>query len=657
MSNEVKAMTDQSIAPYGAWRSPITAEMLAEGGIGLGEVMLDGDAIYWTEARPTEAGRSVIVRWTAEMGAMDMTPPGFNARTRVHEYGGGAYWVDESVVYFANFDDQILYRQTPGAAPVPLTPVGYRYADGVVDRARNRIICVREDHTTAGQEATNTLVAIDCVAGGAGEVLASGYDFYSTPRLSPDGTQLCWLAWRHPNMPWTATELWLAEIAPNGALRNARCIEGDQGGESIFQPAWAPDGQLTFVSDRTDWWNLYRWTPDGALALAPLDAEFGAPQWGLAMATYGFLDAETAICSYVRDGSVTVARLDLVGGTLEPLYAFSTVRTLRVNAACAAFVAGAPTESMAIMHLNLASGALQPLRYASILQIDPAFLSAPEVVDFPTSDGVTAHAFYYAPHNPLYRAPAGELPPLIVFSHGGPTGTTTSTLDLDTQFWTSRGFGVLDVNYRGSSGYGRRYRELLNGQWGVADVEDCIAGARFLAEQRRVDGRRLLIRGGSAGGYTTLMALVSSDVFAAGASYFGVSDAEALALETHKFESRYLDWLIGPYPERRDLYLERSPITHVDKLNSPAIFFQGLDDKVVLPNQAEMMVEALRKKGIPVAYVAYAGEGHGFRRAENIIYSQQAELSFYAQVLGFTPADELPEIKIENLPHRAGAAE
>lgn len=646
-------MMDQQVAPYGSWQSPITAEMLAEDSIGLGEVRLDGDAIYWTEARPTEQGRSVIVRWTAT-GVVDVTPPGFNARTRVHEYGGGAYWVDAGVVYFANFADQLLYRQAPGEAPVPLTPPGYRYADGVIDRARNRILCVREDHTVAGQEATNTLVAIDCATGGAGEIIASGYDFYSTPRLSPDGAQLCWLAWRHPNMPWTATELWLADVAPDGALSNARCIEGGQGGESIFQPAWAPDGQLYFVSDRTDWWNLYRWRPEGAQVLAPLDVEFGAPQWGLAMATYGFADAETAICTYVRDGGTTVARLDLVGGSLAPLHAFSTVRSLRVNAMCAAFVAGAPAEHPSVVRLDLQTGEFQPLRLASTADLDPAFVSPPEVVDYPTTDGATAHAFFYAPHNPRYRAPAGEHPPLIVFSHGGPTGATTSELDLDVQFWTSRGFGVLDVNYRGSTGYGRTYRELLHDQWGIADVEDCVAGARWLVEQGRADGRRLLIRGGSAGGYTTLMALVSTDAFAAGASYFGVSDAEALALETHKFESRYLDWLIGPYPERRDLYLERSPLTHVEHLSSPTIFFQGLDDKVVLPNQAEMMVDALRTKGIPVAYIAYAGEGHGFRRAENIIHSQQAELSFYAQVLGITPADELPEIDIENLPRRVG---
>jgi len=647
---EENSMADRLISNYGSWRSPITAEMLAEGVAFLDDVRGDGDAIYWVEMRPAEKGRSVIVRWTAATGAVDVTPPDFNARTRVHEYGGGSYWVDAGVIYFVNFADQILYRQMPDEAPVPLTPPDYRYADGVIDRARNRIICVREDHTAAGQEAVNTLVAIDYVAGGAGEVLASGHDFYSTPQISPDGRQLCWLAWRHPNMPWTATELWLGDIASDGRLSNARCVEGERGGESIFQPMWAPDGQLYFVSDRTDWWNLYRWTPHGAEALAPLDAEFGMPQWHLGMTTYGFVDADTAVCTYLRDGSMTVARLDLVGGALEPLCTFANAYSLHVHLAHAIFIAGAATEHEAVMHLNLADRSLHMLYSGSTLQVDPAFLSAPEVVSFPTSDNVIVHAFYYPPLNPFYQAPADELPPLIVFSHGGPTGATDGALQLGVQYWTSRGFGVLDVNYRGSTGYGRRYRELLNGQWGIADVEDCIAGARWLASQRRIDGGRLLIRGGSAGGYTTLMALVSSDAFAAGASYFGVSDAEALALETHKFESRYLDWLIGPYPERRDLYLERSALTHADKLSSPVIFFQGLDDKIVLPNQAEMMVDVLRKKGIPVAYIAYEGEGHGFRRAENVIHARQAELAFYAQVLGITPADELPGIIIENLP-------
>ena len=611
--------------------------------------MVDGDAVYWIESRPAEAGRSVIVRWTAETGAQDVTPPGYNARTRAHEYGGGAYWVEEGTVYFANFADQILYRQAPDQTPAPLTPEGYRYADGIVDRGRGRIICVREDHTVAGREAENTLVAIDAQAGGAGEVIARGHDFYSSPALSPDGTQLCWLAWRHPNMPWTATELWLADVTAGGDVVNARCIEGAGGGDAIFQPMWSPDGQLTFVSDRTDWWNLYRWQPDGAQALAPMAAEFALPQWIFGRSTYAFVSAQELVCAFLRDGVTSLAVLNLATGLLvEPLWQGSDADWVRVSGGHVVFVAGKPDAMDAVVRLDLATGAVEVLRQASTLTVDPGFLSVPEVIAFPTTGGQTAHAFYYPPQNHLYRAPEGERPPLVVFSHGGPTGATASTLSLSVQYWTSRGFGVLDVNYRGSTGYGRAYREMLYGQWGIADVDDCVAGARFLADAGRVDGRRLAIRGGSAGGYTTLMALVSGTEFAAGASYFGVSDVEALALETHKFESRYMDWLVGPYPEQRDLYLERSPITHTDRLASPVIFFQGLDDKIVLPNQAEMMVDSLSRKGIPVAYIAYDGEGHGFRRGENIVNSLHAELAFYGLVLGFDPADELPEIEIVN---------
>ena len=642
-------MTDQLTALYGSWRSPITAELLAESTVHLGEVRVDGDAVYWIETRPSEQGRSVVVRWTAAEGARDVTPSGFSARTRAHEYGGGSYWVDGDTVYFANFPDQILYRQVIGQAPAPLTPAGYRYADGIVDRGRGRIICVREDHTVAGREAENTLVAIDSVAGGPGEVIASGHDFYSSPALSPDGTQLCWLAWRHPNMPWTATELWLADVTPGGEVVNARCIEGASGGDAIFQPAWSPDGQLIFVSDRTDWWNLYRWQPEGAQPLAPLAAEFGLPQWIFGRSTYAFVSAQELVCAFVSDGVASLAVLNLTTRRLgAALWQGAAVDGVCVSDGHVVFVGGKPDAMAAVCRIDLASGAVEELRQSSTLTVDPGFLSVPEVIDFPTTGGQTSHAFYYPPQNHLYRAPEGERPPLVVFSHGGPTGATTSTLSLSVQYWTSRGFGVLDVNYRGSTGYGRAYREMLYGQWGIVDVDDCVAGARFLADAGRVDGRRLAIRGGSAGGYTTLMTLVSGTEFAAGASYFGVSDVEALALETHKFESRYMDWLVGPYPAQRDLYLERSPITHADRLASPVIFFQGLDDKIVLPNQAEMMVESLARKGIPVAYIAYEGEGHGFRRGENIVNSLHAELAFYGLVLGFDPADELPEIEIVN---------
>ncbi|MCB0056378.1 MAG: S9 family peptidase, partial [Caldilineaceae bacterium] len=526
-------MTDQLTAPYGSWRSPITAELLAESTVHLGEVRVDGDAVYWIETRPSEQGRSVVVRWTAAEGAHDVTPPGFSARTRAHEYGGGSYWVDGDTVYFANFPDQILYRQVIGQAPAPLTPAGYRYADGIVDRRRGRIICVREDHTVAGREAENTLVANDSVAGGPGEVIASGHDFYSSPALSPDGTQLCWLAWRHPNMPWTATELWLADVTPGGEVVNARCIEGASGGDAIFQPAWSPDGQLIFVSDRTDWWNLYRWQPEGAQPLAPLAAEFGLPQWIFGRSTYAFVSAQELVCAFVSDGVASLAVLNLTTRRLgAALWQGAAVDGVCVSDGHVVFVGGKPDAMAAVCRIDLASGAVEELRQSSTLTVDPGFLSVPEVIDFPTTGGQTSHAFYYPPQNHLYRAPEGERPPLVVFSHGGPTGATTSTLSLSVQYWTSRGFGVLDVNYRGSTGYGRAYREMLYGQWGIVDVDDCVAGARFLADAGRVDGRRLAIRGGSAGGYTTLMTLVSGTEFAAGASYFGVSDVEALALET-----------------------------------------------------------------------------------------------------------------------------
>ena len=455
-------MTDQLTAPYGSWRSPITAELLAEATVHLGEVSVDGDAIYWVETRPSEQGRSVVVRWMAAEGAVDVTPPGFNARTRAHEYGGGSYWIDGDTVYFANFPDQILYRQVIGQAPAPLTPEGYRYADGIVDRGRGRIICVREDHTVAGREAENTLVAIDAQAGGAGEVIARGHDFYSSPALSPDGTQLCWLAWRHPNMPWTATELWLADVSPGGDVVNERCIEGAAGGDAIFQPAWSPDGQLVFVSDRTDWWNLYRWQPDGAQALAPLAAEFGLPQWIFGRSTYAFVSERELVCAFLRDGVASLAVMNLSTGRLgEPLWQGAAVDGVRVSDGHVVFVGGRPDAMAAVSRLDLTTGAVNDLRRSSTLTVEPGFLSMPEVIDFPTTGGQTAHAFYYPPQNHLYRAPEGERPPLVVISHGGPTGATTSTLSLSVQYWTSRGIAVADINYSGSTGFGRDYRNRL----------------------------------------------------------------------------------------------------------------------------------------------------------------------------------------------------
>ena len=639
-------MAEPQLKPYGCWKSPITSDLIVSETIGLGPVILDDQDIYWVEMRPAEGGRNVIVRRTPDGQTTEIAPP-FNARTRVHEYGGGSIVVADSTVYFSNFADQQLYRMAIADAPQPLTPAAdLRYADGTVDRQRGRIICVREDHTGAG-EAVNTLVSIS-LEGGAAQVLVEGDDFYSSPRLSPDGSQLCWLSWNHPNMPWDGTELWVAEVKEDGSLGSRERVAGDVD-ESVFQPEWSPDSILYFVSDRSGWWNLYRHA-DGVESLYEMPAEFGLPQWVFGMSVYGFESASRIICTYTQQGQWQLARLDPNTRQLEPIETpYTEISSLQVAAGFAVFCAASPAESTAVVQLDLTTGQLTVLRRSSEMAIDAKYLSTPQAIEFPTEHGLTAHAFFYPPQNGDYTAPASEQPPLLVKSHGGPTAAAASRLNLGIQYWTSRGFAVLDVNYGGSTGYGREYRQRLNEQWGVVDVDDCINGAQYLASRSLVDGNRLAIAGGSAGGYTTLCVLTFRDSFKAGASYYGVSDLEALAQETHKFESRYLDRLIGPYPERRDLYRERSPIHFTARLDCPVIFFQGLEDKIVLPNQAEMMFEALKAKGLPVAYIAFEGEQHGFRRSENIKRALDSELYFYSRVFGFELAEAVEPVLIENL--------
>lgn len=642
-------MATPQVAPYGSWQSPITSDLIVSGTVGLGQIALDGEDIYWSEMRPAEGGRNVIVRRTPDGRTSDVTPAPFNVRTRVHEYGGGAFTVSDGTLYFTHFADQRLYRQVGAAAPQPLTPAAdLRYADGVVDRRRGRIICVREDHTITESEAANTLVGLDLV-GGDGQVLVSGSDFYSSPRLSSDGSCLAWLAWNHPNMPWDGTELWVGECKPDGSLGRAERVAGGVH-ESIFQPEWSPDGILHFVSDCTGWWNLYRWREGRIEPLCPMAAEFGRPQWGFGMSTYAFTSASRIICAYTEHGTWRLASLDTETRKLDlietPYDKIWEVRAVAEQVVCDA---GSATEPAAIVRLDPTTRRFNVLRRSSTIALDPGYLSVPQAIEFPTEQGLTAHALFYAPRNRDYVAPSSERAPLLVKSHGGPTSAASTTLNLGIQYWTSRGIAVLDVNYGGSSGYGRAYRERLKGQWGVVDVDDCVNGARFLVERGEVDGKRLAITGGSAGGYTTLCALTFRDLFKAGASYYGISDLEALARDTHKFESRYEESLVGPYPARRDLYRERSPIHFTDRLSCPLIVFQGLEDKVVPPNQAEMMVAALRAKGLPVAYVPFAGEQHGFRRAENIKRALDGELYFYSRVFGFALADPVEPVPIENL--------
>ncbi|HUT57974.1 MAG TPA: S9 family peptidase [Phycisphaerae bacterium] len=642
-------MTQRQVAPYGSWKSPIQARQIAAGTVRLSEVMLDGEWVWWLELRPAEGGRCVVVRLGPDGRPVDMTPVGFNTRTRVHEYGGGSYLPCGNAVVFANFADQRLYRYTGEGEPTPVTPAGdVRYADFVCDKPRSRLISVCEDHSARG-EAVNTIAAIYPHESRPAETLVSGNDFYSSPRLSPDGAQLAWLTWNHPDMPWDAAELRVAPVREDGSLGEAARVAGGTG-ESIAQPRWSPDGVLHFASDRTNWWNLCRWRDGKVEPLTRMEAEFASPAWVFRMSNYGFDGPDTVICAYFQSGLGRLARLDTRTGALEPIETpYNAIGSVRAGGGRAVFIAAAADRPPAVVRMDLATGRIEELRRATELSYEAGYVSPPEPVEFATAGGLTAHGLFYAPASKDYAAPTDETPPLVVMVHGGPTSATTGAFNPRIQFYTSRGIAVLDVNYGGSSGYGRAYRNRLRGQWGVVDVDDCCNGARHLIGRGLVDPRRVAITGGSAGGYTTLAALAFRDVFKAGASHFGVSDCEALAKETHKFESRYLDGLIGPYPQRRDLYVERSPIHHLDGFNCPIAFFQGLEDRIVPPNQAQMMVDALRAKGIPVAYVEFPGEQHGFRKADNIRRALEGELYFLGRIFGFAPADEIEPLDIENL--------
>ena len=578
----------------------------------------------------------------------DRLPAPWSARTTVHEYGGGAYAVGDGVLYFSNHPDGGVYAHRPGAEPVCLARIeGVRFADLQLDVAGRRLICVQEDHRGDG-EPRNSLVAIGLDGKGVPEPLAAGEDFYASPALGPDGDRLAWLTWPHPNLPWDGTFLWSAEVGAAGELGEASLVAGGLD-ESVFQPRWSPAGELWFASDRSGFWNLYRAGAEGAEAMAPMQREVGLPQWVFGMSVYAF-DATGGVAFTACDrGSWRLYRRTAEGEVEEVPVPFRELKDVQVAEGRVACVAGGPERRTAVVRIDPGSGAHEEVCSIGSLRLPPASLSLPEDVELETGDGERTHALFYPPAHGQVAGPEGELPPLVVMSHGGPTSMASTALNLEAQFWTSRGFAVADVNYRGSTGYGRAYRVALDRRWGVADVEDCCAVARHLAAHGRVDERRLVIRGGSAGGYTTLAALTFRDVFAAGASYYGIGDLEALARDTHKFEARYLDRLVGPYPEEQELYRQRSPIHFADRLSCPIIFFQGLEDRVVPPNQAETMVAALRTKGVPVAYVPFAGEQHGFRRAENIQRALECELYFYSRVLGFEIPDPPPDLEIENL--------
>lgn len=638
-------------APFGTWKSPITSDLIVAETIRLAEPSFDGTDIYWTELRPAEGGRIVLVKRSPDGTTSDVTPAGFNVRTRVHEYGGAAHTVHNGVVWFSNFGDQRLYRQVDGGDPKPLTPEEpLRFADMRLHPGGRFLVGVREDHTNGDREEENTLVALDAQQGGPGTVIARGCDFYSNPRVSPDGSKIAWLQWNHPNMPWDGTELYVAEWNDDRPLDGAKLVAGGAE-ESVLQPLWSPAGELYFISDRSGWWNLYRWEDGDLTPIHPREVEFGGPSWLFGLATYDFDSADSLVARFNQGGQANLLRIDT--RTLESEASptsYGSINSLHVQQGRALFVGGSPLRPTAIVQVDLDGGEATELRQSAQAQVDREFLSEPQAIEFPTEEGLTAHAFYYPPANGDYQAPEGEHPPLLVRSHGGPTSSASTDFSLSIQYWTSRGYAFLDVNYGGSTGYGREYRNRLRGKWGVVDVDDCIDGAKYLVKQGLADEQRVAIDGGSAGGYTTLCALTMRDYFAAGASHFGLSDLTVFVGDTHKFESRYLDSLVGPWPEAKELYEARSAINFVDQLSCPVAFFQGDEDKIVPPNQAELMVEVLRRKGLPVVYVLFEGEQHGFRKAENIKRALDGEFYFFARIFGFQPADDIEPLEIENLP-------
>jgi dipeptidyl aminopeptidase/acylaminoacyl peptidase len=643
---------------YGTWLSPINSSLIVESTIAPLEIRLDEKGnVYWLELRPSESGRYAI---RSNRQQEDLIPKTFNCRSRVHEYGGGSYIVTNDTIYFTNFADQRIYRINldENNVPVPLTNESknstLRYADFTIDSFRQQLISVHENHVDE-TNVQNTIISIS-LNDSSLKTLDEGYDFYSSPKLSPDGRYLIWICWNHPNMPWDETELWIGEFnnKDNLSLINKKKLVG-KNDESIVQPQWSPDGKyIYFISDQNGWWNIYRTTIDGQSVehIYNMEAEFGGPAWQFASSYYGFDSNGNLVASYWKNGIAKLARIDVQNKKLSPITPteiYTDIRYVRVYNDNVYFIGSSSIRPAEIVEYNIKTNSKEILCRSTNITIDERYLSVPEMITFKTGNDI-AYGIYYPPKNDDYKIPSNttELPPLLVRTHGGPTSATTSAFNLRIQYWTSRGFALLDVNYRGSTGYGRKFRDSLKDNWGIYDVEDCIAGAKHLVEQNKVDKNRLTIDGGSAGGYTTLCALTMYDYFSAGASHYGVTDLELLARDTHKFESRYLDRLIGEYPAKKDIYVQRSPINHVKNLSKPIIFFQGADDKIVLPSQAEIMVQALREKHLPVAYVLFEGEQHGFRKAENIRKSLDGQFYFFSKIFHFQMADRIDPISIEN---------
>ncbi|HEY6533359.1 MAG TPA: prolyl oligopeptidase family serine peptidase [Acidimicrobiales bacterium] len=677
-----------SVLPFGSWPSPITSRLLVADAVSLEDAAVGAVDVWWAERRPQEGGRVQIVRHRPGGDRVDVLPEGFAARTRVHEYGGGSWWLHGADVVFANWSDQRLWRLDAGAddpfvlTPDPTVEHGDRYADGRFTADGRWVVCVRERHADGEGEPANEIVAVWSRPRGDVEepvVLVTGSDFVAAPRVSPDGRWITWFQWNHPDMPWDGTELHVAELHsdPGGSraisIGPSVVVAGGRD-ESVTQPEWTADGDLLFLSDRTDWWNLYRLAADRieaalaagpggsapeAVAVAPLEAEIGVPHWVFDQSRYAVLADGRILVAIVRDGIDQLGVVPVAGAEVVPLRSpFTSLAALRPFGSGAVLIGASPTSEAVVAVVDVPAEldpdgttevALAVLRPARDLGIDPGWISTPEPISFATTGDRFAHALFYPPTGVGVAGPDDEAPPLLVLSHGGPTSAARPQLNLAVQFWTSRGFGVVDVNYGGSTGYGRRYRRRLIGEWGIVDVDDCVAATRLLVDRGDADRDRLIVRGGSAGGFTTLAALAFREVFAAGCSLYGIGDLEALARDTHKFEARYLDSLVGPYPARRDLYVERSPIHNLDELDCPVILLQGAEDAVVPPSQAELVVAALEDNGQPYAYLLFEGEQHGFRKAETIVRAIEAEAYFYSRIFDFELADEVEPVEIANL--------
>ena len=662
-------MSSTASLPYGEWPSPVTAASLVQGAAGISEVIADPVRpwlLWWAESRPDEGGRTAVMRCDLPSNdTQEVTPEGANVRTRVHEYGGGAWWPHDGSLYYVEFADQRLRRlDAPGDEPVLLTaeppePRAWRYADGRVTPDGRWSVCVRERHDTGGEPA-NELVAVAADGSQQVETLWAGADFVMTPRVSGDGSMLAWISWDHPNMGWDATRLHVHRLG-DGELGEELMVLGRQGDRSLCEPGWDPGTagsapRLMVCSDHDDWWGLYE-VDLGAGDLMPVvvgEFDVATPPWVFGMQRWAAADGLVAAAAGLPLGDQMVVDGRNVAVADSSISSLTIGRDGPDGAPVLAYAGAGYRHETEVAALSIDSGGHPErgaVRPARDLGLDLGLLVEPEAVTFPTGPGsaAVAHALYYPPANPACAGPPGERPPLLVMAHGGPTSAARRQLQLGIAYWTSRGIAVVDVDYRGSTGYGRRYRRALDGAWGVADVEDCVAAAKFLADRGDVDPDRLMIRGGSAGGFTVLASLALHDVFAAGASRYGVADLEALAADTHKFESRYLDRLVGPYPEARDTYRARSPINHLDGFDAPMIVLQGDEDEIVPPAQSEMIVEALEARGVPVAYLLFEGEQHGFRSADNIVAALEAELAFFGRILGFTPADDLPALAISGL--------